>query len=248
MRSRPWLLLAPLVLLACHKERPRPELLVFAAASTTDALQPLGEAFAKQTGVSVRFSFASSSTLARQLEAGAPADLFLSADQAQLDQAKKAGAIAESRPLLTNALVVVGAKDQKPLEDGCALAAFPKVSLADPTSVPAGVYAKRWLTTLGCWEKVAPHVVPALDVRAALAQVESGAVPVGVVYSTDAAIAPSLKILFTVSPHQAPAVVYPLALTTRGARSEDARALYQFLASPDALRAFAEKGFGSTER
>lgn len=243
MRFRLALLLTPLLLAACHRAQPRSELLVFAAASTTDALQPLGDAFRAKTGVAVRFSFASSSTLARQLESGAPADLFLSADVAQLEQAQVAGVIAESRPLLSNRLVVVGSKDLAPLTDGCALAQFPRVAMGDPSSVPAGVYAKEWLTARHCWTQVAAHVVPALDVRAALAQVESGAAPVGVVYATDAAMAPSLKTLFTVPPEQSPEILYPLALTRSGARSKDARAFYEFLASPEAAAELARHGF-----
>lgn len=219
-------------------------LLVFAAASTTDALEPLGRAFEAKHGVHVDFSFASSSTLARQLEAGAPADLFLSADLAQLEQAKAAGAIARSAPLLRNRLVVVaGPQAQVTLTSGCDLAKLTRVALADPASVPAGVYAKRWLTGQHCWDLVAPRVVPALDVRAALAQVESGAAPAGVVYATDAAIAPSLRVVFSPPPDQVPPIVYPLALTRRGAERPAARDFYAFLSSPEAAAVFARLGF-----
>lgn len=244
MRRLAWTLLAPLLLAGCHGSASRAPLLVFAAASTTDALQALGQQYEREHGVHVDFSFASSSTLARQLEAGAPADLFLSADEAQMDQARAAGVIDTAKPLLTNRLVVVAlAKQPAPLASGCALAGFAQVALADPTSVPAGVYAKRWLTAQHCWAQVAPKVVPALNVRAALAQVESGASPVGVVYATDAALTPALHVAYEVPAAQTPPIVYPLGLTRRGARSQAARDFYSFLFSPKASAALTQRGF-----
>jgi molybdate transport system substrate-binding protein len=241
MRRHLWPLLALLGLLGCHRQ-PR-TVLVFAASSTTDALQRLGEAFGRARGVRVDFSFAGSSTLARQLEAGAPADLFLSADQAQLAKVRAAGEIETARPLLGNRLVVVAPRGAAPLASGCALAGFKAVALADPQSVPAGVYAKEWLTSQGCWEQVAPKVIPALNVRAALAQVASGATPVGVVYATDAALAPGLQVVLAVPPQEAPPIVYPLALTRHGAHSQDARDFYSFLFSPQALAELKRLGF-----
>jgi molybdate transport system substrate-binding protein len=246
MRRHAWPLLALLGLLGCHRE-PR-TVLVFAASSTTDGLQRLGETFGRAHGVRVDFSFAGSSTLARQLEAGAPADLFLSADQAQLEKVRAAGVIETAQPLLGNRLVVVGPRGAAPLSSGCALAGFRAVALADPQSVPAGVYAKAWLTSQGCWEKVSPKVIPALNVRAALAQVTSGATPVGVVYATDAALAPGLQILLAVPPKEAPPIVYPLALTRHGARSQDARDFYSYLFSPKAQAEFERLGFTSAGR
>jgi molybdate transport system substrate-binding protein len=241
MRRLAWLLLALLGLPGCR--RAPKTVLVFAASSTTDALKRLGADFERERGVRVDFSFAASSTLARQLEAGAPADLFLSADPAQLARVKAAGVVETARPLLGNRLVVVAQRGAPPLPAGCALAGFSKVALADPESVPAGVYAREWLTSRGCWAKVAPRVIPALNVRAALAQVESGAAPVGVVYATDAALSPGLQVLLTVPRDQAPPITYPLALTRHGAASQDARDLYSFLFSPKAQAAFARLGF-----
>src|SRR5690349_230898 len=143
MRRLAWLLLALLGLPGCRRAPRR--VLVFAAASTTDALQRLGAQFERERGVEVVFSFAGSSALARQLEAGAPADLFLSADRAQLAKVKAAGGVETARPLLGNRLVVVAPRGAPPLSTGCALAGFPRVALADPQSVPAGVYARAWL-------------------------------------------------------------------------------------------------------
>lgn len=244
MRRSAWTLLALLLLAGCHPAAAPRGVLVFAAASTTDALQRLGQRYERAHGVHVDFSFAASSTLARQLEAGAPADLFLSADEAQLARAQAAGAIETAKPLLSNRLVVVAlSRDTAALSSGCALAGFSRVALADPASVPAGVYARRWLSSQHCWEQVAPKVVPALNVRAALAQVESGAAPVGVVYATDAAIAPSLHVLYEVPADQTPPIVYPLALTRHGAGSQAARDFYSFLFSPEAVAELQRLGF-----
>ncbi len=167
-------------------------LLVFAAASLTESMQELGKQFEKQAGTKVEFSFGGSNDLARQIQAGAPADVFFSADAARMDQVEKAGLVkaADRVDLLSNVLVVVvpssSTASVKTPQD---LVALPKIALADPAAVPAGVYAKQWLEGLGLWAQIQPKVVPTLDVRAALAAVESEGAPAGIVYRTDAAIA-----------------------------------------------------------
>ncbi len=223
---------------------PKPEVLVFGAASLTESLQDLGRAYEAQSETNIVFSFGSSNDLARQIQAGAPADVFFSADTAKMDSLEKAGLVkaADRREFLSNSLVVVVPADSTlriaTAED---LANLPKIALADPAAVPAGIYAKKWLTALGLWEKVEPRVVPTLDVRAALAAVESGAIPAAVVYRTDAAVAKSARIGFAVA--NGPEILYSLApiATSRNPRAADA--FVRFLAGPEGRAQFGKRGF-----
>src|SRR5438552_3042680 len=152
------------------------EVLVFGAASLTESLQEIGQAFESRTGAAVRFSFGASSDLARQIQAGAPADVFFSADTAKMDALEKAGLVrrADRREFLSNQLVVVvsGASSRR-IAGPKDLAMLPRLALADPEAVPAGIYARKWLEAEGVWAEVKSKVVPTLDVRAALAAVES---------------------------------------------------------------------------
>ena len=223
---------------------PKPEILVFGAASLTESLQDLGRAWEATTGQKVVFSFGASSDLARQIQAGAPADVFFSADTAKMDTLEKAGLVkaADRHEFLSNALVVVVPSAwTAEITSAQDLAALPKIGLADPASVPAGVYAKKWLTGLGLWEKVEPKVVPMLDVRAALAAVETGAVPASVVYRTDAAIAKSVRIAYTVE--NGPEILYSLAAVSASTNPKAADAFVAFLAGPDGRAEFARRGF-----
>jgi len=223
---------------------PKPEMLVFGAASLTESLQDLGKAYEAESGTRVVFSFGASSDLARQIQAGAPADVFFSADTAKMDTLEKAGLVkaAGRHEFLSNALVVVvpSASTTK-ITSAEDLAALPKIGLADPASVPAGVYTKKWLTGLGLWEKVEPKVVPMLDVRAALAAVETGAVPASVVYRTDAAITKSVRIAYTVE--NGPPILYSLAAVSASKNPKAAEAFVAFLAGPDGRAEFAKRGF-----
>ncbi|RKH24278.1 molybdate ABC transporter substrate-binding protein, partial [Corallococcus sp. CA031C] len=165
--------------------RAEEEVLVFAAASTTDALQALAPAFQRETGHRVRFAFGASSDLSRQVVAGAPADAFVSADEVKLDALERAGLVQPGSrvDLVSNRLVViVPAASKLELEDAAGLKGLRRVVLAEPAAVPAGVYAKEWLTRAGVWKDVAPNVVPVVDVRAVLAAVEAGRADAGVVY------------------------------------------------------------------
>lgn len=241
----PWLMLPMLLLLVAVPARAA-EALVFAAASTTDALQELAPAFTKATGHTVAFSFGASSDLARQVTAGAPADAFLSADAAKLDGVERAGLVqAGSRvDLLSNRLVViVPVGSQAKLASAADLKGVARLVLADPSAVPAGVYAKAWLENAGVWPVVAPRVIPALDVRAALAAVEAGRVDAGVVYATDAALSKKVRVAFTVPLEDVPRIVYPVAALKRGKAPEAGRAFVRFLQSEDARRVFARRGF-----
>ncbi|WP_426755223.1 molybdate ABC transporter substrate-binding protein [Myxococcus sp. Y35] len=222
--------------------------LVFAAVSTTDALQALAPAFHQATGHTVELSLGASSDLARQAIAGAPADVFLSADEAQLDAVQKAGLVAPSTrvDLLSNRLVVVVPADAKtPLSSPAGLEGLKRLSLGDPEAVPAGVYAKAWLVKVGLWKELAPKVVPALNVRAALAAVETGRVDAGVVYATDAAHSKRVRVAFQVPEQDVPRIVYPVAVLTGGKATEAGRAFVRFLQSEAARKVFATHGFGA---
>jgi molybdate transport system substrate-binding protein len=219
-------------------------ILVFAAASLTESLQSLGAAFEKQSGVKVEFSFAASSDLERQIEAGAPADVFFSADTARTDALEKAGLVAgrDRKEFLSNALVVVVPQaSTAKITSAKDLAAQSRIALADPAAVPAGVYAKKWLTSSGVWNAIAPKVVPTLDVRAALAAVESGDVPAGVVYATDVAAAKGVRIAMTVE--DAPPIVYSLVRLERSKNPAWGDAFVDFLAGPAGRAEFEKRGF-----
>lgn len=210
---------------------------MFAAASTSDALLAL----AKLSRESVRFSWGSSGDLARQIEAGAPTDLFLSADRARVDRLEKSGHIAARRDLLRNRLVVVVAKESTATIAGPRdLAALKRIAVGDPVTVPAGAYAKEWLERSGAWAEVSRNLIPTLDVRAALAAVESGHVEAAIVYRTDARIARSARVAF--EPTEQPDIVYPLAITSR-ARRAPADAFVALATSAEGRAIFEKAGF-----
>nr|AYM52851.1 molybdenum ABC transporter periplasmic molybdate-binding protein [Myxococcaceae bacterium MCy9487] len=239
-----WLWL--LVGLVAVSARAEDEVLVFAAASTTDALQALAPAFQQASGQRVRFAFGASSDLARQVVAGAPADAFLSADEAKLDTVDRAGFVQPGSrvDLLSNRLVVIVPLDSKRKVVGAeGLKGLKRVVLADPAAVPAGVYAKAWLTKAGVWKDVAPSVVPTVDVRAALAAVESGRVDAGVVYATDALHSKKVRVVFTVPEADAPRIVYPAAALTLGKSPKGGLAFVRFLQTDAAREEFRKLGF-----
>jgi molybdate transport system substrate-binding protein len=190
------------------------EIDVYAAASLTDAVTEVARTFEKETGHEVVFNFGGSNDLARQIKAGAPTDVFFSADEAQMDGLQAAGLVrARDRiDVLSNVLVVVvpaasTARIQAPRD----LLGLRRLALADPEAVPAGVYARTWLQSVGLWDRLQDKVVPVLDVRAALAAVEAENADAGIVYRTDAAISKRVKVAFEVPREQGPPIVYPLA-------------------------------------
>jgi molybdate transport system substrate-binding protein len=217
------------------------EVAVYSAASLTDALEEVARVFEKETGHKVILNFGGSNDLARQIKAGAPADVFFSADSAQMDGLEAAGLVrAHDRvDLLSNVLVVV-APAASAARIGAAqdLLALRRLALADPQAVPAGVYARTWLQSVGLWDKLKDKVVPTLDVRAALAAVEAGHADAGIVYRTDAAISKRVRVAFEVPRAEGPPIVYPLApiaaskkpataQLVRHLTSERARAVYR---------------------
>ncbi len=226
-------------------DSPRPELLVFAAASLTDALAEIGARYEARTGVRVLFSFAGSNALARQIRAGAPADLFVSANLARMDELEQAGLVrpTDRVNLLSNrlAVVVAGTSDLVMTAPGD-LERARRLALGDPEAVPAGIYARQWLQGLGLWERLRGRVVPTLDVRAALAAVESGAAEAGVVYRSDASVSRRVRVVFEVPVDQAPRIVYPAAVLAPS-RAAGARPFLEHLQSAEARSVFTRLGF-----
>jgi molybdate transport system substrate-binding protein len=216
-------------------------LLVFAAASTSDALTALGKLYEQKHGAHVRFSWGASGDLARQIEAGAPADLFLSADRAKVDRLERGSHIAARRDLLRNRLVVVVPRSSTlEIKGPKDLAGVKRLAIGDPVSEPAGAYAREWLEGAGAWTEVSPRVIPTLDVRAALAAVEAESVDAAVVYRTDALVARNAKTIY--EPKEQPDIVYPLAILTRANRAR-ADAFVAIATSPEGRAIFEQRGF-----
>ncbi len=220
------------------------EVVVFAAASLSDAIGEIARGFEARTGHAVVASFAGSNELARQIKAGAPAGVFVSAHPGRVDELEQAGLVArENRvDLLGNRLVVVVPGGSRlAITRPEHLAAARRIALADPQSVPAGIYAREWLASRGMWDLLKERVVPTLDVRAALAAVDSGSVDAGIVYRTDLAAAHSADRASRCPPAEAPRIVYPAALLQPA--SPAARAFYEHLRSPEARAVFERLGF-----
>jgi molybdate transport system substrate-binding protein len=225
-------------------------LVVFAAASLTDSLQKVTDAYTRSTGIEVKLSFASSAALAKQIENGAPADVFLSADQEWMDYvAQKQLIRQDSRSdLLGNRLVLIAPADSTvALRLGrgapilAALGSQGRLATGEPTSVPAGKYAKAALISLGIWGDLEKRLAPAENVRVALSYVARGEAPLGIVYATDAAAEAKVRVVdvFAESTH-AP-ITYPVALT-RSARAA-AAGYREFLQSAAAAAIFTQAGF-----
>lgn len=221
------------------------ELTVFAAASLTDALKEVAQGFEASTGHTVLFNLGGSNDLARQIKAGAPADVFFSADKAQMDGLEQAGFVrARDRvDVLSNVLVaVVPMSSTAGLSRPGDLRSVKRLALADPQAVPAGVYARQWLESVGLWDELADRVVPALNVRAALSAVESEHADAGIVYRTDAALSKRVKVAFEAPKAQGPAIVYPLAPIATSKRPAAAD-LVRHLLSARAREIYARHGF-----
>ncbi len=223
---------------------------VFAAASLKNALDNIIKQYTAETGKTVAASYAASSALARQIEQGAPADIFMSADLDWMDYLQQRNFIKpETRTsLLGNRLVLIAPADSaaqvdiakdfplaKLLGDG-------RLAMGDPAAVPAGKYGKAALEKLGVWPSVEAKVAPAENVRAALALVARGEAPFGIVYQTDAAAEKGVKIVGTFPEETHPPIVYPVALAA-SSTSADAPAFLAYIRSAKARPLFAEQGF-----
>lgn len=223
-------------------------ILVSAAASLSEVMAAIAERFEGDTGIAVRLNVAGSQMLASQIIEGAPVDLFVSADELQMQRVAAAGRLAAGSrvDLLTNQLVVVVPSDRP---DTAAAprdlvhASIQRLALGDPDAVPAGVYARDWLRAAGVWDGVAAKVVPASNVRAALRAVESGAADAGIVYRTDVRTSTGATVAFEVPIGEGPAIVYPAAVTADAPNRSGALRFLDYLRTSAARPLFEEAGF-----
>ncbi len=226
------------------------DLLVFAAASLKDALDAVLADYGRGGGGAAVASYASSSTLARQIEQGAPADVFISANPQWMDYLAERGLIrpGSRADLLGNGLVLVAPKasdltlEIAPKFDLAGALAGHKLAMGDPDHVPAGIYGKAALESLGVWAAVAPAVVRAEDVRAALALVARGEAPLGIVYSSDAVADPSVRVVGSFPPDSHPPIVYPVAIVA-DSKHPAAGDLVAYLQTGAAAALFERYGF-----
>jgi len=226
-----------------------PAVLVFAAASLSDVLDEIDRAYAAKTGTDVRASYASSSVLAKQIESGAPADVFVAADREWMDYLEERGLLKRGsrHDLLGNTLVLIAGADstlQLKVAPGFDLAGAlgkGRLAVGDPDSVPAGVYAQAALVKLGVWDRVRDHLARADNVRTALEYVARGESPLGIVYGTDARAEKRVRVVGVFSADTHPPITYPVALTA-GARPEAER-YREFLQSDAARQIFTRRGF-----
>jgi molybdate transport system substrate-binding protein len=241
---------APLVAPFAAASAQAADVTVFAAASLKNALDGAAAAYKEKTGKALTISYAGSSQLAKQIESGAPADIFFSADLDWMDYLAKKHLIdpATRVTLLGNTLVLVAPKDSTATlsiaKDFPLAAALGdgKLAMASIDSVPAGKYGKAALTALGVWDAVQPHVAQADNVRAALAFVAKGEAPFGIVYGTDAHAEPDVKVVGTFPEDTHPAIVYPVARVAASTNS-DAKAFLDWLVTPEAKPNFEGQGF-----
>jgi molybdate transport system substrate-binding protein len=234
-----WVLVTPPAL----QEEP---LTVSAAVSLTDALNAVGPAYAAGGGGPVRFNFGGSNTLARQIAAGAPVDLFISADQVQMEVADRVGAIERSTrvDLLGNRLAVIVPRGRaSTVTDVRALLQVRRLALGDPEAVPAGVYAREYLSRLGLWESLQSRVVPVGNVRAAVAAVANLSAGAAIVYESDASSSAEVEVAFVVTGPQAPRIVYPAAVTTVSKHRAAALRFLTYLRGRDAGSIFSRFKF-----
>ncbi len=250
-------MLLPLLVAALFASTParadRP--LVLAAASLTEAIQDVASAWARHGHPAPRLSFGSSSTLARQIEQGAPATMFASADEQWMDYLDQRHLLAPGtrRDLLANRLVLVVPADRKRqvnigpgFDLGGLLGPDGRLAMGDPAHVPAGLYGRQALTKLGLWEDVQNRIAPASDVRSALLLVERGEAPAGIVYATDAEASKGVAIAGVFPADSTAPITYPFAIVA-GRDTAEARDLLAFTSGPEARAIFARRGFTPVE-
>ena len=221
---------------------------VSAAASLTDVLHEIGAVYEKQSGDALLFNFGASSTLARQIQEGAPVDLFISADELKMDQLQQRGLVVKKsrRSILSNTLVIIVPSNSnlkitaaKDLADP----AIPNVAVAEPSTVPAGMYAKAYLRKLHVWDRITYKLIPTDNVRSALAAVESENAATGIVYKTDALISKVVRIAYEVPASEGPEISYPAAVLADSKQQAAAQRFLDYLQSPPAQEVFRKYGF-----
>jgi molybdate transport system substrate-binding protein len=226
---------------------PEASVTVSAAISLTDCLEAVARVYANEGGAPVRFNFAASNVLSRQIVSGAPVDLFISADDAQMDLAARAGAIdVKTRvPLVGNRLAVVTLPGGPSIRDIRELLqpGVRRIAIGDPAAVPAGKYARDYLLRVGLWEALAAKLVPVSNVRAALGAVENGSADVAITYETDAADAHKARAALIVSGPAAPRIVYPAAVVSAAPNRPGAERLLAYLRGQAAAAIFRQHKF-----
>lgn len=228
------------------------DVVVFAAASTTNAVTEIGERFAARKLGRIKASFASSSTLAKQIASGAPADVYLSANKKWMDYLAKKNAVDPTTrfDLLGNRIVLISPVKSPiravnltgALDLAALLGSDGRLSIGDPDHVPAGIYGKKAMQKLGIWARVEDRLAPMKDVRAALVLIERGEAPLGQVYATDAAISKKVRVVGTFPPESHPPIVYPVA-SVNGGKADAAAVFMDFLKSDEARAIFVKFGF-----
>lgn len=243
-------LVAALALFAVPTASQADEILVFAAASLKDALDAVATEFNEATGHEAQLAFAGSAQLARQIQQGAPADVYVSANSGWMDTLEAENLLAPGtrRDLLNNRIVLIAHDPEaEPLTlnaetDLTGLLDGGRLAMALTEAVPAGIYGKAGLEHYGLWDGVAGQVVEADNVRAALALVATGAAPLGITYATDAHAEPRVSVVATFPEESHPAIIYPVAALA-GHDTPAAAAFLAFLGTPEARAAFGAQGF-----
>ena len=223
-----------------------PPITVSAAASLTDVLQRIAAVYETRSGERVILNLGASNTLARQINAGARVDVFISADETQMDAVVKQIVPTSRVNLLSNRLAIAVPDDRRrrlASANDLLDPAIRRIALGDPAAVPAGVYARAYLRKLGIWGALAPKVVPAGSVRLALAAVENGGADAAIVYRTDIVTARRAHEAFVVPSAEGPAIVYPAAALRGGANPAGARRFLELLESAEAAEIFERAGF-----
>ena len=219
---------------------------VSAAVSLSEALEEIATAYRTAGGGAISFNVAASNVLARQIVNGAPVDVFVSADDLQMDVVARAGLIAEgSRVEVTGNTLVLVADPRSTIKtiDDLGSADVRRIAIGDPAAVPAGVYARRYLEDIGMWARLEPKLVPTTSVRAALTAVENGSATAAFVYATDAKVAPALRIVATIAGPRAPRIVYPACVVKTTRQPAAAARFLRFLRTPVAAAILARHGF-----
>jgi len=221
-------------------------LTVSAAISLTEALEEAAAAYRVAGGTAVVFNFGGSNALARQIVNGAPVDVFISADEAQMEVVEKADlVVAGTRVSVAGNRLVLVVDSRSPVKAVTDLGAaeIRRIAIGDPLAVPAGVYARQYLEQVNQWTRLQPKIVPVANVRAALTAVQNGSADAAFVYATDARIAPALRVVATITGPQAPRIVYPAVVVKTSRQPRAAAKFLEFLRTLPALAIFEKHGF-----
>lgn len=227
---------------------PAEPVLVSAAISLSDALQEIATRYAASGGGPVRFNFAGSNVLARQIANGAPADIFISADLVQMHHVERAGALKSGAfsYLLANRLVVIvpaGRRLQGDMARALTSSAIRRIAIGDPAAVPAGFYARKFLQHEGLWEALQSKLLPLANVRAALAAVEHAGADAGIVYESDTVSTPRVSVAFVIPQRMTGPIIYPIALLDRSSNKAAAEHFIRFLRGREAQAIFTRYKF-----